>query len=285
VVPVCVSTKLAPLVVNVRILPSTVRAKAVAEPTSCPSAVVLPLRGEAVPGPEDRDGCAADGVVHDVNLFEYVEWIGGHSVLAGHGQDARKQWQRSRGLRCVIEEGRGVDVVVARIGVLPVGPVEAGVAREHQSMWMVRLELAPRNDGGQAGQQLSAGQVADNGLPDSLLPPGFGLPVVHQQIAVAQAAGGAEIQHAAMNRALEVEYAIAERTGGDDEGHATDGVVNDLVPDDDLDGIGPRVGANLDQNDRFDGLEPGTCCGHTDELGGINGRDLVFDRPAEMMSL
>lgn len=63
------------------------------------------------------------------------------------------------------------------------------------------------------------------------------------------------------------------------DGYAADGVTDDLMPDDDLDGIGSRVAANLDDNDRLDGFEPGVRRRHTDELGRINTRNLIFDGP------
>ncbi len=60
---------------------------------------------------------------------------------------------------------------------------------------MRHFEGCPRENGGWHGDQRSAGQLPDYRLADRLPPPRFGLVVIHQQVAEAQAPGGAKVQH------------------------------------------------------------------------------------------
>src|SRR5260370_24324352 len=60
---------------------------------------------------------------------------------------------------------------------------------------MRQLEGCLRENAGWHGGQRSAGQLPDYRLADRLPPPRCGLVVIHQQVAEAQAPGGAKVQH------------------------------------------------------------------------------------------
>ena len=91
------------------------------------------------------------------------------------------------------EEGPAVDIVVAGVGVGAIVPAEPGLAGEDIPRGIGVLEGRPAQNLGRQERQLGAGQFADDGLAAELLPPRFGLPVPHDEIAVAQVAGGAEV--------------------------------------------------------------------------------------------
>jgi len=74
-----------------------------------------------------------------------------------------------------------------------------------------------------------------------LLPPALRLPVVHDEIGVPQLAGGAEIQSRPVERPLEHQRRVAKRTIGHGNRRAADGVVDDLVPNEDSQRIGVRI--------------------------------------------
>jgi hypothetical protein len=72
---------------------------------------------------------------------------------------------------------------------------------------------------------------ADDGFTRELLPPAFRLPVVHHEIRVPQLPGRSEIENAAIDHPLKRQRGVAQRAVGDDDGRAADGVVCNLVPD------------------------------------------------------
>src|SRR5262249_26494310 len=109
--------------------------------------------------------------------------------------------------------------------------------------------------------------VSYNGQTNGLLPPRFSLPVVHQQVAVAQPPGGAEIQHPPVDRSLKSNRCIAERAEGDSDRYSSDRIIDDLVPDENLDGVGAYIVAHLEEDHWFVRLEPSVCCADVDELG------------------
>jgi hypothetical protein len=78
--------------------------------------------------------------------------------------------------------------------------------------------------------QLAPCEAAHDGLAGGLLPPRLGLSVVHHQVAVAQLAGRAEVEQGAIERALEDERRVAERTEGHHHRDTAKGIVHDLVP-------------------------------------------------------
>ena len=65
------------------------------------------------------------------------------------------------------------------------------------------------------------------------MPPAFGCIVVHHHIEVAQAAGIAEFKNLAIETPVENDAGIAERAIADQHRDAADGVIDDLVPEQD----------------------------------------------------
>jgi hypothetical protein len=104
------------------------------------------------------------------------------------------------------------------------------------------------------------------------------LAVIHDEIRIAQLAGGAEIEHLAVDPAVEHHGRIAERAKGHRHGNAADHVVDDFMPHHDLQGIGAYVVAHAESNDRldigqFDFVDGG-------EGGVVDGGNPVLGRPA-----
>ena len=86
--------------------------------------------------------------------------------------------------------------------------------------------------------------------------------VVHHKIRVSEFARRAEIENAILDRAFENERGIAERTIGDREGLTPDHIVHDLVPDQNANGIGPRIAVDGERDDWFriaDAAGPSGC--------------------------
>ena len=106
---------------------------------------------------------------------------------------------------------------------------------------------------------------SDDRPPRRLLPERMRRAVVHHQVAVAEQAGDAELEHLFADRALEGDRGVAERAERHRDGLAADHVVDDLVPGEDVERIPARVAVELDMDDRdrvdgdrgrfFDGLE------------------------------
>jgi hypothetical protein len=90
-----------------------------------------------------------------------------------------------------------------------------------------------------AGSRVPASSPTSAGAVE-LLPPALGLAVVHHEVVVAQVAGGPERQRAGADAALECHGAVAQRAVGDRDRPARDRVVDDLVPDQDLQLICPK---------------------------------------------
>ena len=84
---------------------------------------------------------------------------------------------------------------------------------------------------------------ADDPLAGELLPPALGLAVVHHEVGVAELAGGAEIQHRVAHPPVVDHGRVAEWAEGDRDRHTPHRVVDDLVPDQDLQWIGAVLAA------------------------------------------
>ena len=138
--------------------------------------------------------------------------------------------------------------------------------------------MAVPHEGRRDHFQLFAGEVADDGLARELLPPRFGLAVVHDEVAVSELSGRAEIEQASVQPAVEGDGRVAERTEGDRHRKAVQGVVDNLVPGQDLEGIGLGLSLVLDDDDGLDVFDPlvGRFLGH--ELRLVDGGDAVLRR-------
>ncbi len=71
--------------------------------------------------------------------------------------------------------------------------------------------------------------MAHDSRARKLLPPAFGLAIVHDEIALAQVAGGAEIEQPAPDAPVEHDGGVAERAERHCHGQAADGIVHDFV--------------------------------------------------------
>src|SRR6266852_5067939 len=145
---------------------------------------------------------------------------------------------------------------------------------------MRHFEGCPGENGGWPGDQRGAGQLPNYRLADRLLPPRFGLAVIHQQVAEAQAPGCAKIQHPPTDSTLEDNGSITERAERHGNGYSSNGIVHNLVPDKQLNGIRACVTADLKVDDRFIRFEPGICLIDRDEPGSIERGNPVFRWPS-----
>ena len=123
--------------------------------------------------------------------------------------------------------------------------------------------------------------MPDDALAAHFLPPRLGLPVVHQQVAVAQRAGGAEIEDRAVYRPPKHEGGVAKRSKGDDHRLPAHGVVDQLVPHHHLDRIGANVAVEIDHLHRLEIVAARQSASAIDfKLRVVDGWDAVFGRPA-----
>jgi hypothetical protein len=127
---------------------------------------------------------------------------------------------------------------------------------------------------------LAVGRGVCGDLTGGLLPPRLCLAVVHDQVTEVQPPGRAEVQQAPVDSALKGNRRVTERAEGDDDRHPAHGIVSDLVPDQDLHGIGPRVGANLQGNHGLNPSEPVVGLADADEAALVKGGDAILRRPA-----
>ena len=142
------------------------------------------------------------------------------------------------------------------------------------------FEGCPGNNSSWPGDQRGSCQLPYNRLTNSLLPPRFGLSVIHQQVAEAQAPGGAEIQYPPTDSTLEGNGGITERAERHGNGYSSNGIVHNLVPDKNLNGIRACITADLKVDDRFIWFEPGICLTDGDKPGSIERGNPVFRWPS-----
>jgi hypothetical protein len=71
----------------------------------------------------------------------------------------------------------------------------------------------------------------------------LGLPVVHDECRLVELPGGAEVEDLAGGPPVEGERGVAQRAVRHDHWDTAHGVVHDLVPDEDLDGVGAGLGS------------------------------------------
>jgi hypothetical protein len=96
---------------------------------------------------------------------------------------------------------------------------------------------------------------ADDAFARELLPPALRLPVVHHEVRVSKLAGRSEIEGAAVQPAIENQRRVAERAVGHDDREAADGVVDDLVPDEDAHGIRASIAIDCERDDGLGGAD------------------------------
>jgi hypothetical protein len=111
-----------------------------------------------------------------------------------------------------------------------------------------------------------------------LLPPPLRLPIVPDEIALAHPARGAEIQLARGHPAIEVHGGIAQRAEGHGHRGVPRAVIDDLVIDQHLQGVGAGVARYLQGDDRLARIQPRIRPARWDEPWLIGGRDAVLGR-------
>ena len=99
--------------------------------------------------------------------------------------------------------------------------------------------------------QLFPKMMSDNRFANKLLPPAFCFAVVHDQIGMAQFAGCAETQRLAIESCIKHNCHIAQRAVGDRHWLPAHRVVDNFVPGQDPQRIGPRVTIDRQADNRF----------------------------------
>ena len=156
----------------------------------------------------------------------------------------------------------------------------SGVSGHDVAVGKGGLEVLPAHHGKRYEAQPATGVGAGNPLARGLLPPRLGLAVVHDQVAVIEAPGRAEVQHLVVEPTVEGDGGVAERAEGDRHRQIAELVVDDLVPGQDLDGIGAHPPVGLDHGDRLQGLQPGIGVGDRHVLRVVDRGDAVLGRTA-----
>ncbi len=158
-----------------------------------------------------------------------------------------------------LEEGRTIDVVVTDVGVGSVGTVESGVSRKNLCVGVLTDGGSPGDHGRRNLDQFRAGKLSGECLSTELLPPGLGLAIEHDQIVVPEIAGRSEIEQLTVECALEDEGRVAERTERHGHRNSADGVVDDLVPDQNLNWVDAHVTADLEDDHRLARIDVRVC--------------------------
>jgi hypothetical protein len=134
-------------------------------------------------------------------------------------------------------------------------PLIAGVERKHPGLRMLGPPALPARDHHRAKGELDAGagERPDHGAAGELVPEASGRLVVHQLVGAVEKARGAEDEGLvpALDRGLEQDAGAAERAIGKAHRHATDDVVEHLVPVHDAERIGPGIAVDGDAEDRL----------------------------------
>ena len=168
--------------------------------------------------------------------------------------------------------------IIAHIGVAPVGAGKIRLGHD-QPLGIAGAKLAYTFHPAGHWRQLRSAQLTDNGAAQGLLPPAFGLPVIHHHIRSAQLARHTKFKHAAVQAAVKRQPRIAKRTKGHRNRMHPDAVIYDLMPHQ----IAQRIGARglLRQLDRDHRLVLRQCRITSCNKRGINqGRNAIFGRTA-----
>ena len=182
---------------------------------------------------------------HPALLAQQAE---GPGLFADHDHPLER---RHAGRQAADVEVGAAAAVVAAVGVLAVGPHAFVVGNLHLAAGVAAGKALETLDPHRQALERPAGQLADDSQSEELLPPGFGLAVVHDEVGMAQLAGGAEIENPRAEPAVEHDRGIAQRAIGDRNRHSADGIVDDFVPHQDAQRVGPGVLADDDRDDRL----------------------------------
>ncbi len=119
---------------------------------------------------------------------------------------------------------------------------------------------------------------ADDRLAGELLPPRLGLAIIHDQVAVAQAAGGTEVENLVVQLAVEDDAGVAERAEGYAHRQPAYLVVGNFVPHENREWIGARLAVVGEENHWIPVGEPCAGLGHVFVARQVNRRDAVLGR-------
>ncbi|MPY93721.1 MAG: ATP-binding cassette domain-containing protein [Acidimicrobiia bacterium] len=209
--------------------------------------------------------------------------VGGEPV-GGHGERRPLELETDHaGLRRetpvdlpVVQERRAPHLVIPGVGVAAIVLGEPRLPRQHEAVGVGGGELGPRRQRHREGVELHASEHAEDPLPGEVPPQRAGLAVVHDQRAVPQRPGYAEVEHPAVVAAIVGERRVAQRAVGDGNRDAVDRVVDDLVPGEDLHRVRTGVAVDLqhehglavpEEDHVLDGVEAGLVDGG-DAVGG-----------------
>ncbi|CAI8358310.1 MAG: Uncharacterised protein [SAR116 cluster bacterium MED-G04] len=112
-----------------------------------------------------------------------------------------------------------------------------------------------------------------------LLPPAFGLAVIHHQIGFPQIAGGTEIQHLAIKATIKNQRGVAERAIGDRNRYPAQLIIDDFMPDQVAQWPGPGLTIDAEADHRFLRRQVTRPVGGNDHRV-IDGGDAVLARAA-----
>ncbi len=171
---------------------------------------------------------------------------------------------------------RGV-VLHVRIAAIAAGKVRL---LHHQTVGIAGQKDLPAFHPTGQRREVGPGQRADDGLADRLLPPAFGLAVIHDHVRIAQLARDPKRQHPCFGAAVEGDTGIAERTEGHGHRDPAHRVIHDLMPCQVADRIGARgLARDFQRDHRLARVQPFLGRGGF-ECGIVDCGDAVFRRPA-----
>ena len=96
------------------------------------------------------------------------------------------------------------------------------------------------------------------------------------RLLVAQRAGGAEIEHLPVYRPPIHEGGVAQRSKRDDDRFTAHGIVHDLVPNHNLNRVGPHIAADVHDLNGFKVFEPPVCIAYRLKRRLVDGWDTIL---------
>ena len=179
------------------------------------------VEGRTLPGPPGQHQ------VVDLHLAPRPQQVECPGSVADHDHPAKR---RHAVRHLATKQERETGAVIADIGGLAI--VSQVRISGHQDLAIGRpaAEIGEGFQPRRQGFQNRAGARADNRRAGELLPPAFALAVIHDEIRMAQLAGGAERQHLAADAPVENDGGVAQRAIGDRDRDLANRVIGDLVP-------------------------------------------------------
>ena len=119
--------------------------------------------------------------------------------------------------------------VIAHIGVAPVGAGKIRLVHD-QPVRITGAKLANAFHPAGHWRQLRSGQLAHDGAAQGLLPPAFGLPVIHHHVRSAQFTRHTKFKYAAVQPPVKRQPRIAQRAKGNRHRLRPDLIIHNLMP-------------------------------------------------------